>query len=544
MKTHRGSRVIPFVATGALALLAASPAAAQAPTPTAKRKATVSRAVRPSISVPLREVTPLGPREGVTPHEAHPVRKLPPLPATRAPLTRDPALPMAAPTAPPAVTTPVSFDGIGDQFEGAGTGHPRYSVVVAPPDTTGAAGDTQYVQWVNTAFGIFQKDTGKIVYGPADGQTLWKGFGGRCETENDGDPVVLYDRMAKRWVMTQFAVTGGPPYFQCVAVSRTSDATGAYARYAYEFSDFNDYPKFGVWPDGYYATFNMFTETDFLGTKACAFERSKMLTGAPARMICFDVARQDGGGGMLPSDLDGARVPPSKSPNYFVNFGRDRLNLWKFKVNWSNPSSSSFTGPVQIPVAAFEPICSDGSSCIPQPGSSGSLDALGDRLMYRLPYRNFGTHQSLLANHSVLTEPGTGTSGLRWYELRKVGSAAPEVHQQGTYSPDAASRWIGSIAMDKAGNIALGYSVSSKTVAPSVRFTGRSAGDPAGSLAAEMSLVDGSGEQRLNRWGDYSDLSLDPKDDCTFWFTTEYLPETGKFNWKTRIAHFKFTGCQ
>ena len=535
------SRVILFLATVAIAFLSNEPAKAQEPTPTAGRKATVSKAVKPSISLALREVTPLGPRGPVTPHEAHPVRKLPPLPATRAPLGRDPVLQPAAPVAPP-VSTPVGFDGIGDDFEGAGSSHPRYSVVVAPPDTTGAPGETQYVQWVNTAFGIFKKDTGAILYGPADGQTLWKGYGGKCETDNDGDPVVLYDRLAKRWVMTQFAVTGGPPYFQCVAVSRTSDATGAYARYAYEFADFNDYPKFGVWPDGYYATFNMFGETDFLGSKACAFERSKMIAGTPARMVCFDVSAADGGGGMLPSDLDGSAKPPAQSPNYFLNFGRDRLNLWKFKVNWTKPSASTFTGPTAIPVAGFEPACNDGPSCIPQPGA-GKLDALGDRLMFRLAYRNFTTHQSLVVNHSVVADPGTGAAGIRWYELRNIGSAIPEVHQQGTYAPDAASRWIGSIAMDKSGNVAMGYSVSGSSVSPSARFTGRGAGDPPNAMGAEIVVQNGSGTQQLNRWGDYSDISVDPKDDCTFWFTTEYLPASGKFNWKTRIVHFKFTSC-
>jgi len=263
-------------------------------------------------------------------------------------------------------------------------------------------------------------------------------------------------------------------------------------------------------------------------------------------MICFDVARADGGGGMLPSDLDGARKPPSGAPNYFVNFGRDRLNLWKFKVKWAGASGSTFTGPIHIPVAGFEPACSDGSSCIPQPGSGGALDALGDRLMYRLAYRNFGAHQSLVANHAVTTDPATGVSGVRWYELRKIGSASPEVHQQGTYAPDSTFRWMGSIAMDKVGNIAVGYSVSDSQTFPSIRYTGREVGDPLGTLQTEKTIIAGGGSQKggLNRWGDYSAMSVDPVDDCTFWYTTEYLKSNGSFNWSTQIASFKFPTCQ
>ena len=256
--------------TLALPVLLAAPAGVSA----GDERAQVLEPVRHDVSAPLRSLTPLAPRGPVTPRE-HRVRKLPPLPRTRGPLTRDS---VRQPTAP----RPLGVSAT--SFEGVGTGLP-YSVVSAPSDSTGAAGDTQYVEWVNVAFAVFDKATGRTLYGPADGRTLWSGFGGGCELENDGDPIVLYDRLAKRWLMTQFAVTGGPPYLECLAVSTTSDATGSYARYAYPFEALNDYPKFGVWPDGYYVSFNMFGPS-FLGGKACVFEREKRSGSAGAWPGC------------------------------------------------------------------------------------------------------------------------------------------------------------------------------------------------------------------------------------------------------------------
>jgi hypothetical protein len=435
------------------------------------------------------------------------------------------------------VSSGVGIDGIGTGFSGP---QGSFTVTAVPPDTNGAVGDTQYVQWVNSSFAVFSKSTGAVIYGPALGNTLWQGFGGQCQSTNDGDPVAQYDKIAKRWVMSQFSISGGPGnFFQCIAVSVTSDATGSYYRYAFSMPNLNDYPKLGVWPDAYYASFNMFTsETGpLLGARACAFDRSKMLIGASATAQCFQLGTAYSG--LLPSDLDGSSLPPSGSPNYYLNFGTNSLNLWKFHVDFSNSANSTFLGPTSIPVAAFTPAC-NGGTCIPQPGTTQTLASLGDRLMYRLAYRNFRSHESLVVNHSIVA----GSSvGIRWYELRGPGGT-PTLYQQGTYAPDSTYRWMGSIAMDSVGNMAVGYSASSSSVNPAVRYTGRLATDALGTLEAENSIMEGAGAQTSpNRWGDYSSISVDPVDDCTFWYTNEYLKGTGQFNWSTRIGAFKFPNC-
>jgi hypothetical protein len=427
----------------------------------------------------------------------------------------------------------------GLNIAGVGSGDYGFVPNAAPPDTNGAVGDTQYVQWVNESFAVFNKTTGALVHGPVAGNSLWTGFGGGCETNNDGDPVVQYDKAANRWVLTQFSVST-TPFLQCVAVSTTSDATGTYNRYAFQQPNFNDYPKLGVWPDGYYVSFNMFNGNTFVGGRACAFDRTAMLAGAAASQICFQLSNAFGG--LLPSDLDGATAPPVGSPNFFVAFGTNSLDLWKFHADFATPANSKFTGPTNIPVAAFSAACNGGGTCIPQAGTNQQLDSLADRLMYRLAYRNFGDHEALVVNHPVDT--GSGNVGVRWYELRNP-NATPAVFQQGTYAPDSNFRWMGSIAMDKVGNIALGYSVSSSFTHPAIRYTGRVPSDPLGSMQAENTILNGSGSQTggLTRWGDYSAMTIDPGDDCTFFYTNEYLKTSGSFNWSTQIASFKFPSC-
>jgi hypothetical protein len=399
------------------------------------------------------------------------------------------------------------------------------------------------VQWVNEAFAVYNKATGALIYGPAAGNTLWSGFGGPCQSFNDGDPIAQYDKAANRWVMTQFAVSA-TPYTQCVAVSQTSDATGAWNRYSFSYgSTFNDYGKLGVWPDAYYITYNMFTNS-FQGSRLCAWDRTKMLAGQAATQQCFQLSSSFGG--VLPADLDSAAAPPAGAPNYMLNFGASKLNLWKFHVDWATPGNTTLTGPTSIPVAAFTSACG-GGNCITQPSTSQKLDSLGDRLMYRLAYRNFGDHESLVVNHSVKISGNKNNEvvGVRWYELRSPGGT-PSLYQQGTYSPDSNRRWMGSIAMDKVGNIAMGYSVSSGSVFPTVKYTGRVPTDPLGTMQLESLLYSGTGSQlrNLDRWGDYSALAIDPVDQCTFWYTTEYLKNSGTFNWSTRIANFKFPSCQ
>ncbi|HEY7498734.1 MAG TPA: hypothetical protein VH740_09485, partial [Vicinamibacterales bacterium] len=330
-------------------------------------------------------------------------------------------------------------------------------------------------------------------------------------------------------------------YFQCVAISRTSNPLGPYARYAFRYDAFNDYPKFGVWPDGYYVSYNMFQSATgpFLRSTTCALERDKMLLGEAARMMCVDVPQ----GGLLPADLDGATPPPAGTPNYVLNFQPDTLNLWRFSVNWAVPGKSAFSGPERIRVNSFDPAC-DGGECIQQPGQGVLLDTLADRLMFRAAYRNFGTHRSLVVNHSVKVNLGKGasTSGIRWYELRNL-EGTPAVHQQSTYSPDDTARWMGGIAMDKMGNMLMGYSASSSKVHPSIRITGRSVDDPPNTMAAEMTVTGGGGSQTVSRWGDYTSLTLDPVDDCTFWFTTQYVRSDGGFVWRTQFSKVRFTSC-
>ncbi len=491
----------------------------------------MQQAVHSDTSRPLREVKASSPF-AAGPHEK-PLRLIQPNGTT--PSNPDTAVQDTA-TGPAVSTTGLrSFDGVGV---------PNYQVNAAPPDTNGAAGLTQYVQWVNEAFAVFDKATGNIVYGPVNGNTLWQGFGGPCETNNDGDPIAQYDKAANRWVLTQFSVTGGPPYYQCVAISATSDATGAYYRYSFSYNQFNDYPKLGVWPDGYYITFNMFSGNSFAGAKVCSYDRAKMLTGAPASQICFQLGTSYGG--LLPSDLDSATPPTAGTPNFVMSFGLNSLNFWKFHSDFATPANSTLTGPSSIPVASFSQACTTGA-CIPQAGTTQKLDALGDRLMYRLAYRKFSDHEALVVNHSVRvgTNKRNSSTGLRWYELRSP-STKPTLYQQGTYAPDATSRWMGSMAMDKAGNIGIGYSASSTSIFPGIRYTGRAATDPLGTLQAESIIQNGGGSQsgsQLDRWGDYSSMSIDPADDCTMWYTTEYLKTTGAFNWSTRIAAFKFPNC-
>jgi hypothetical protein len=412
---------------------------------------------------------------------------------------------------------------------------------VYPPDTNGDVGPNHYVQWVNLSFAIWDKNGNKL-YGPAKGNTIWTGFGGPCESQNAGDPVVLYDQLADRWLMTQF--TGSSPYGECVAVSTTGDPTGSYYRYFFQFSTsvFYDYPKLGVWPDAYYLTANRFGAL-FQGASAIALERDKMLAGQPARFVEFKTSTSYGT--LLPADLEGSNPPPGGSPEFILERGSTALRLWKFKVDWNNTASSTFSGPTQISVAAYNTLCSGSRSCVPQPDTSVKLDGLGDRLMHRVSYRNFGTYETLLASHAVNASSSGTQAGVRWYEIRNP-NGTPSVYQQGTFAPDANHRWMPSVAMDRDGNIAVVYSVSSSSVYPGIRYTGRLASDPLGQLPqGETTLIAGSGSQTGtgSRWGDYANISLDPVDDCTFWMTTEYMPSTGTAPWKTRIGAFRFPSC-
>lgn len=495
----------------------------------------VQQAVHHDVSPPLREMSQSFHSSGV--RRDQPLRLFPvPQGANAQP---DPVVQSSTPLPNVTTTAGVNINGVGDT-----SNTPANPCNCAPPDTNGAVGATQFVQWVNIAFAVYDK-SGNLLMGPTPGNALWSGFGGPCQTNNDGDIIAQYDKAAGRWVLSQFSVTGGPPFFQCVAVSTTSDATGTYNRYAFQEPNFNDYPKLGIWPDGYYFSFNMFQGNSFAGARACALDRNQMIAGGAATQVCFQQSTSVAS--LLPSDLDGTIAPPTGEPDFFLNFGSNVLNLWKFHVDFATPANSTFVGPTAISVATFTAACSGGGSCIPQPNTSNQLDSLADRLMYRLAYRRFSDgHESLVVNHAVTVSGSRRKSvtGVRWYEVRNP-NGTPTVFQQGTFAPDSNSRWMGSIAMDKFGDLALGYSESSSALFPSIAYTGRVPTDPLGTMEAENLAFQGSGSQTgtLHRWGDYSSMSVDPVDDCTFWFTTEYLAATGSFNWSTRILSFKFPGC-
>jgi hypothetical protein len=507
---------------------------------------TPGAAHRPTILIPgkhdrtpaLRDLPPVPVEQEIdeTPHPPLPVRGRraggPPVP--------DGAIQTATPSVN-AISPLVSFGGIGN-LSG-----------VLPPDTNGDVGPSHYVQWVNLSFAVYDK-AGGLLYGPASGKTIWQGFGGACEADNDGDPIVLYDEVADRWLMSQFALPNYPrgPFYQCIAVSTSGNPLGSWNRYSYSFTKLNDYPKFGVWSDGYYMSINQFTCSvlgcSWAGEGVVAFERSQMIAGGSARAVYFDMASNASLGGMLPADLDGSAPPPSGSPNYFVQFDDqpDQLQLWEFHVDWANTANSTFTQRAVLPTVAFDSnMCGGSRNCIAQAGTTAKIDAIADRLMYRLQYRNFGDHDSLVTNHTVDT--GSDRGGVRWYELRNPHTA-PAIYQQGTFAPtDTLSRWMGSAAMDKDGNLAVGYSASNSQTFPAIRFSGRLAGDALGTLTvAESDLRQGTGSQThtSGRWGDYSMLAVDPTDGCTFWFTSEYYSVgASSAGWSTNIGSFKLGNC-
>lgn len=458
----------------------------------------------------------------------------------------------------PAAT--LSFDGIA---------FPGVVCNCAPPDTNGAVGVNQYMQNVNEGIQVFNKSTGASTFGPVAISSLWTGFGGVCEFNGHGDGIVLYDHFANRWLVSQFAGTSVPTD-ECVAISTSADATGSYYRYGFHLgTNYFDYPKIGVWPDGYYMSMNVFNAagTAFLGPQPFALDRANMLVGNPATFVSPVGPMGDTVGPILPADIDGPTLPASGAPETFVGYpASGTYPIYHFHVDFSTPANSTWTTFANPPAAAFTELCSiaNGSTptttrnCVPQSGVTtltSGLDGIGDRLMHRAAYRNFGDHESVVTTYGVCaTGPGTcdtagtgsGTSGVRWIELQNVTNGPVTVFQENTYQPDATWRWLGSAAMDNGGNLAIGFSTSTSTTFPGLRYAGRLAGDPINTLAqGEATLFTGTGSQSStgSRWGDYAALAVDPQDDCTFWFTSEYYATTSTFNWRTRIGNFKFTQC-
>ncbi len=436
-----------------------------------------------------------------------------------------------------------------------------------PPDPVGDVGPNHYVAMGNLQFQIFNK-SGVSLMGPTNTNALWAGFGGNCQTANSGDPVVIYDQFDDRWILTQFTATSAP-FLNCVAISTTPDPTGTYFRYAFQTgttgANFPDYPKYGMWGDALYFSTREFLGSGgpFQGVGAYAVNRAQLVAGNPAAQVIQFLATPASAGGMfnvgdglLPTDVDGAALPPAGAPNYFLGtmdqgatYGapQDAITLWKFHVDFATPGNSTFTLANTIPIANFDtqPAFCSGRSCVPQPATSNKVDHLGyrQRPTHRAAYRNFGSHESIVTNQSV--EASTTMSGIRWWEIRSPNSS-PTIFQEGTYAPgvtDGIHRWMGSIAMDANGNMALGYSASDATTTrPSVSYTGRLVGDPLGTMPqGEASIIDGTGSQTSGqRWGDYSSMNIDSTDDCTFWYVNEYVPTT---SWRMRIGAFKFPTC-
>jgi hypothetical protein len=461
----------------------------------------------------------------------------------------------------------VNFEGLSNQDN-----FNVFGFRVNPPDPNGEVGPNHYVEMINLVFAVYSK-TGTLLLGPVDTGMLWAGFPIEDCTDPSGDPIVVYDQFEDRWLLTQFT-TRGPTFYDCVAISQTGDPTGAYFRYAFSTGlNFPDYPKYGVWRDTYVITTREFGPTVEYGIGVYGLEKNKMLVGDPnARVVSFFLDGNNPailplvGDGLLPADIDGKQKPKEDAKIPIVGtqddggpYGAtfDALNIWEFQVKWHSTPTASIVLKVQLPVASFDSIfpCAPTSrDCLPQPGITNPaqyLDILSyrQRPTFRLAYRNFKDYEALVTNQSVEAAPGV--AGARWYEIRRTNGAY-SLYQQGTYAPaDGVHRWMGSIAQDKNGNMALGYSVvNATTVFPGIRYTGRNAGDPLGQMTlGEGTVINGSGVQTTtnSRWGDYTDITVDPTDDCTFWYVNEYYTAAGQASspagWQTRIASVKLDSC-
>jgi hypothetical protein len=502
----------------------------------------------------------------------------------------------------PALALLASFDGLGAGFRGPqGTTNFRN-----PSDNSLAVGANHIMQIVNSRIAIYSKrskkygDSGTVLYGAVATKSLWTGFGGACEARNNGDAVVRYDQLAERWliVMPIFsrigpgefpeetsspgglrkkgqASTPGPAaalppnpaqpppppergqkppeqkegvWAMCYAVSTGPDPLGTYYRYAFERTLFPDYPRPAVWIDGYYTPTS--TGDEVIQKHTCIADRTKMLRGQPATEQCIVI---DGVNFLNNADIDGQKLPPRGAPNIMMAaggtqlkkiFDDDGIYFWRVHVDWNNPANTKADGPVKINVAPYHYLCNGQlSSCVPQPGTERRLDVQGDKIMQRLVYRKVGGHESIVAAHSVAAEAGGG--GVRWYEFRLDKKRDPVPYQQGTYAPEGFYRWMPSIAMDKKGDIGIGYSFGGAPNFPGQRFAARRAGDAKGQLTFEETVLAKGEASQTNtlRWEDYTTTAMDPSDDCTFWYVGDYLKE-GDTSYRTRIGSFRLPNCK
>jgi len=523
------------------------------------------------------------------------------------------AVEQTSPGAGPPAGLIESFDGLGVGFAGPqGTSEQRN-----PSDNSLSVDPDHIVQTVNSRMAIFTKKgrkfetTGKVLYGPVPTNNVFRGFGGSCESVNNGDAVVRYDQLAGRWLIVMpifrraaarpdqpgewkpgavhLSPAGRPgqpgpavelfqppppdpgteaerqpprrrrgqesqgPYSMCYAVSTGPDPFGPYYRYEFLRPLFPDYPRPAIWPDGYYVPTstgdNRISESVATEKHACVVDRARMLKGEPATEQCIIIHNANF---LNNADIDGKELPPAGAPNIMMAAGgtqldmifeADTIDAWQFHVDWENPSRTRITGPEKIAVAPYHYLC-DGqlTHCVPQPGTDRRLDAQGDKIMSRLVYRRMGNRESIVAVHSVNTTAGGG--GVRWYEFRIDGNRRLSLYQQGTYAPDRYFRWMASPAVDRLGNIGIGYSFGGIPYFAGQRFAARLSGDPPGRLTLrEVVLVEGEASQKNTmRWEDYTQTAIDPSDDCTIWYVGDYLKKNGE-NYSTRIGAFRLPGC-
>lgn len=506
----------------------------------------------------------------------------------------------------PGATLVESFDGLGVGFEGphgtATVRNPSDNSLAVGPNHVFQIVNTRMA--IFTKKGKQYAQTGKALYGPVPTNTFFKGFGGACEATNNGDAVVRYDQLADRWLvvmptfrrgavradqpqpghsgeLAQVSVPGkkdqpgpavrlfspaiqvnqppqprgqppapGPqgPYSMCYAISVGPDPFGPYYRYEFLRALFPDYPRPAIWPDGYYIPTS--TGDEVIQKHACVADRAKMLKGEPATEQCVII---DGANFLNNADIDGRGLPPPGAPNIMMAAGGtqlkkimedDRIFVWKFHVDWNNPANTKVTGPEKIAVAPYHYLC-DGqlTNCVPQPGTDRRLDAQGDKIMARLVYRKIGKRESIVAVHSVNTSAGGG--GVRWYEFRIQKDRSVSLYQQGTYAPEGFYRWMASPAIDKKGNIGIGYSFGGTSNFAGQRFAARLRNDPLGQLTLhETVLVEGQAAQTSTlRWEDYTQTAMDPSDDCTIWYVGDYFKKDAT-SYTSRIGAFRLPGCR
>jgi hypothetical protein len=466
----------------------------------------------------------------------------------------------------------VSFDGLGEGFTGrefpggaapAAEPNPRMGGTRGGIDISLAVGPNHIFEVLDGNLAVFTKKgkkydtTGKLLYGAVPNNTIFTGFGVRCGVTNNSDTVVRYDQLADRWLFVMPIFSRPPdnpqgPYAMCYAVSATPDPLGPYYRYEFQRPLFPDYPRPAIWPDGYYnptSTGDNMIPDIITQKHACIADRNKMLKGLPATEQCVIV---EGAVFLLNADVDGKRLPPKGAPNIMLSTGGtqllkrfedDGIYFYKVHVDWNDPSKTTVSAPEKIAVAPYHYLC-DGqlSNCVPQPGTQRRLDSQGDKLMQRLVYRNFGDHESIVATHSVATAAGGG--GVRWYEFRLDKQRNPVLYQQSTYAPEGSYRWLASAAMDRKGNLGIGYSFGGDPHYPGQRFAARLAGDPKGQLTFHESvLAEGQSSQTGMRWEDYTQMAVDPSDDCTLWFVGNYVKKDATSS-TTRIGAFVAPGCK